>query len=269
MQKYIEQVEKLWQERATITSDTAGHEIVLEILDMLDKGKIRTCIKCERGWVVNEWVKKAILLFFRLNQSKTIQADYYSWYDKVPLKFQEFTDDSFLAMGSRFVPGSYVRRGAYIGKNVVIMPSFVNTGAYIDDGTMIDSWATIGSCAQVGKNCHISMGAGIGGVLEPLQATPVIIEDGCFIGAGAQIAEGVIVEEGAVIAMGVNLGGSTKIYDIETKEIAYGRVPPFSVVVPGHLPATKNSGVSLYCAVIIKKVDARTRAKTSINELIR
>lgn len=274
MQKYITQIDNLWQIRASITKNSTEYieaqAIVQEIIDILNSGIIRVSNKIGSAWVVNEWIKKAVLLFFALNDNKIINNSMSSCYDKVPMKFlPDMTEDDFKLLGSRVVPGAIVRYGAHIGKNVVLMPSFVNIGAYIDDGTMVDTWATIGSCAQIGKKCHISGGAGIGGVLEPLQANPVIIEDGCFIGARSEIVEGVIVEEGSVIAMGVYLGASTKIYDTYTKEITYGRVPPYSVVVPASLPDTKNSGVSLYCAAIIKKVDASTRSKTSINELLR
>lgn len=274
MQKYINQIDNLWQIRASITKNSIEYvksqSIVQEIIDLLNNGTIRISNKVGDTWIVNEWIKKAVLLFFTLNDNKIINNTISSFYDKVPMKFShEMTEDDFKLLGSRVVPGVIARYGAYIGKDVVLMPSFVNIGAYIDDGTMVDTWATIGSCAQIGKKCHISGGAGIGGVLEPLQANPVIIEDGCFIGARSEIVEGVIVQEGSVIAMGVYLGASTKIYDTYTKEVTYGRVPPYSVVVPGSLPDTKNSGVSLYCAAIIKKVDASTRSKTSINELLR
>lgn len=274
MQKYINKIENLWHMRTSIRPDTteysAAQSLVYEVIDMLNNGIIRVCDKLEGDWVVNEWVKKAVLLFFALNPNKPITSSISSCYDKVPMKFfPDMTEEEFKKIGCRVVPGAIARYGSYIGKNVVLMPSFVNIGAYIDDGTMVDTWATIGSCAQIGKKCHISGGAGIGGVLEPLQAKPVIIEDGCFIGARSEIVEGVIVEEGAVIAMGVYLGASTKIYDTYTKEISYGRIPAFSVVVPGSLPDTRGSGASLYCAVIIKKVDESTREKTSINELLR
>ncbi len=240
-------------------------------LDLLDSGKIRICEKENGIWKVNEWAKKAILLSFRINENKIMgvsKDDVKSYYDKMPLKFSGWNEEDFKQSGIRVVPGAVVRHSAYLGKNVVLLPSFVNLGAYVDEGTMIDTWATVGSCAQIGKNCHISGGAGIGGVLEPLQASPVIIEDNCFIGARSEIAEGVVVGEGSVISMGVFIGSSTKIIDRETGEIIHGRVPPYSVVVPGSV-AGKPGDPSLYAAVIVKKVDAKTRSKTSINDLLR
>jgi len=274
MQKYIDHIENLWQKRADITPNSTEYVlargVIAELILRLDMGAIRVCHKNHNEWIVNEWVKKAILLFFAWNKSQIMQSDIMLWYDKIPMKFDQYhSEEKFAEHKSRIVPGAYVRKGAYIGSNVILMPSFVNIGAYIDDGTMIDSWATIGSCAQIGKNCHISSNVVIGGVLEPLQAKPVIIEDNCFIGAGSSIVEGVIIEKGAVIAMGVSIGASTKIYNSITKEISYGVIPAFSVVIPGSLPDNQNSGASLYCAVIIKKVDESTRAKTSINELLR
>jgi 2,3,4,5-tetrahydropyridine-2,6-dicarboxylate N-succinyltransferase len=228
---------------------------------------LRICQKEGGKWQVNGWAKKAVLLSFRLNENTVIYPQ--NHFDKVHLKCANWTEQDFVNAGFRAVPGSIVREGSYVGKNVVLMPSFVNIGAYVDDGTMIDGWATVGSCAQIGKNCHISGGAGIGGVLEPLQANPVIIEDNCFIGARSEIAEGVIVEEGAVISMGVYIGASTKIIDRATGEIFYGRVPAYSVVVPGNVADKNNPNLSLYAAVIVKKVDEKTRSKTSINELLR
>lgn len=231
-----------------------------QVLGEIDKGQLRAATKTSSGWQTNVWVKQAILLAFRLFEMEKSQAGPLVWRDKIPLKAPE---------NWRAVPGSIVRRPAYIAPDVVLMPSFVNIGAYVGEGSMVDSWATIGSCAQIGRNVHISGGAGIGGVLEPLQAAPVIIEDKCFIGARSEVAEGVLVEEGAVLGMGVYLSASTKIVDRQSGEIFMGRVPPYSVVVPGSLPSAKGSGPALYCAVIVKQVDARTRAKTAINELLR
>lgn len=241
---------------------------VQETLSALDSGQLRVAHKIGQEWQVNAWVKKAILLSFRLNASSPIDAGYTQYYDKVPLKFSNHAPSDWEAQGVRVVPPAHVRYGAFIGHNTVLMPSYVNIGAYIDEGSMIDTWATVGSCAQIGKNVHISGGAGIGGVLEPLQANPTIIEDNCFIGARSEIVEGVIIGEGAVIGMGVFIGQSTRIYDRENDTILYGRVPPGSVVVSGSLPG-HNGKYHLYCAVIVKKVDAQTRAKTAINELLR
>jgi 2,3,4,5-tetrahydropyridine-2-carboxylate N-succinyltransferase len=240
-------------------------------LDLLDAGKARVAQRDADGkWTVNQWLKKAVLLSFRLNDMTTIAGapGKASWWDKVPSKFDGWGDNKFRDAGFRAVPGSVVRRSAYIAPGVVLMPSFVNLGAYVDSGTMVDTWATVGSCAQIGKNCHISGGAGIGGVLEPLQAGPVIIEDNCFIGARSEVAEGVVVRTGAVLSMGVFLGASTKIVDRDSGKVLQGEVPAYSVVVPGSLPG-KNGGPSLYCAVIVKRVDEQTRSKTSINELLR
>ncbi|OIN86837.1 MAG: 2,3,4,5-tetrahydropyridine-2,6-dicarboxylate N-succinyltransferase [Alphaproteobacteria bacterium CG1_02_46_17] len=262
-------IEKAWETRQDITVQTQGEvrEAVADVLHFLDRGELRIAEKTSSGWVVHDWLKKAVLLSFRLNSNVEIAAsEAVKWWDKVPLKTSEWGVAEFVTAGFRSVPGSIVRRGAYIAPNVVLMPSFVNIGAYVDEGTMVDTWVTIGSCAQIGKNCHISGGVGIGGVLEPLQAAPVIIEDNVFIGARSEVAEGVIVEEGAVISMGVFLGASTKIVDRETGEIFKGRVPAYSVVVPGTLPGEK---VNLSCAVIVKRVDAQTRSKTSINEVLR
>ncbi|MGD9649501.1 MAG: 2,3,4,5-tetrahydropyridine-2,6-dicarboxylate N-succinyltransferase [Dongiaceae bacterium] len=239
-------------------------DAVDEILAGLDKGVLRVSEKIDGAWQTHAWIKKAVLLYFALNDSKVMDG----WFDKVPSKFKNWTEAEFRQAGFRAVPNCVARYGAFIGKSVVLMPSFVNIGAYVDAGTMVDSWATIGSCAQIGKNCHISGGVGIGGVLEPVQANPVIIEDNCFIGARSEVAEGVIVEEGAVLSMGVYLGASTKIVDRASGEITYGKVPSYSVVVPGSLPAM-GGGPSLYCAVIVKRVDAQTRAKTAINDLLR
>jgi 2,3,4,5-tetrahydropyridine-2,6-dicarboxylate N-succinyltransferase len=243
-------------------------------LMLLDSGEARVAAKKDGAWIVNDWLKKAILLSFRLNENRLMgESTPGPWWDKVPLKFSGSTANSFQSAGFRAVPGAVVRRSAYIAPGVVLMPCFVNAGAYVDEGTMIDTWSTVGSCAQIGKHCHISGGVGIGGVLEPLQASPVIVEDHCFIGARSEVAEGVIVGEGAVLSMGVFIGQSTKIIDRATGEVLYGRVPPYSVVVPGALPGKPlldgTPGPSLACAVIVKRVDAQTRAKTSINELLR
>ncbi len=274
-------IEEAWENRAKISTETTGEirDAVTITLNQLDAGKTRVAEKVNGQWKVNEWVKKAILLSFRLNGNQlmdggpSIGKEGCAWYDKVPSKFLSWTESDFKAAGFRAVPGSFVRHASFIAPDVVLMPSFVNLGAYVDKGTMIDTWATVGSCAQIGKNCHISGGTGIGGVLEPLQANPVIIEDNCFIGARSEIAEGVIVEEGSVISMGVFIGASTKIIDRETGEVFQGRVPAYSVVVPGSIPGkTRGDGTtspSLYAAVIVKRVDEKTRSKTSINELLR
>lgn len=240
-----------------------------QVVDELNTGRIRVAEKKDGAWVTHQWIKKAVLLYFRTHDNKVMPASGGdAWFDKVPLRFHEFTDTQFRNGGFRVVPPATVRAGAFIGRNVVLMPSYVNIGAYVDDGTMVDTWATVGSCAQIGKNVHLSGGAGIGGVLEPLQASPTIIEDNCFIGARSEIVEGVIVEAHSVISMGVFIGQSTKIYDRATGQVQYGRVPSGSVVVPGSLPSTDGK-YSLSCAVIVKRVDADTRAKTSINELLR
>jgi 2,3,4,5-tetrahydropyridine-2,6-dicarboxylate N-succinyltransferase len=271
-------IEKAFDERDAISPATQGEvrDAVEEALNLLDKGEVRVAEKHGHDWVVNQWLKKAVLLSFRLNDMVPIAGGPGSatWWDKVPSKFDGWGNNQWRAAGFRAVPGCFVRHSAYIAPGVVLMPSFVNLGAYVDKGTMIDTWATVGSCAQIGKNCHISGGAGIGGVLEPLQAGPVIIEDNCFIGARAEVAEGVIVGEGSVLSMGVYLGQSTKIVDREAGTITYGRVPPYSVVVPGTMPSHKElpsgaPGPDLYCVVIVKRVDERTREKTSINELLR
>jgi 2,3,4,5-tetrahydropyridine-2-carboxylate N-succinyltransferase len=265
-------IDGAWEERETIGADTGGEirDAVQSAIDALDAGTLRVAEKGADGWTVNQWLKKAVLLSFRLNPMAPISGgpDGALWWDKVPSKFLGWDAGRFGEAGFRAVPGAIVRRGAYIAPGAVLMPSFVNIGARVGDGTMIDTWATVGSCAQIGRNVHISGGTGIGGVLEPLQAGPVIIEDGAFIGARSEVAEGVIVEEGAVLSMGVFIGASTKIVDRTSGEVHMGRVPAFSVVVPGALPA-KNGGPSLACAVIVKRVDARTRSKTSINELLR
>ncbi|WP_072382358.1 2,3,4,5-tetrahydropyridine-2,6-dicarboxylate N-succinyltransferase [Novosphingobium sp. NDB2Meth1] len=269
-------IEAAWEDRANVTPASASvREVVEAALELLDGGKVRVAEKVDGAWTVNQWLKKAVLLSFRLNDNAVIEqgAGGAPAYDKVPSKFAGWGENRFREAGFRVVPGAVARRGAHIAKGVVLMPSFVNIGAYVDEGTMVDTWATVGSCAQIGKNVHISGGAGIGGVLEPLQAGPVIIEDGCFIGARSEVAEGVVVGEGAVLSMGVYLGASTKIVDRATGEVHMGRVPPYAVVVPGAMPGKPlpdgTPGPSLYCAVIVKTVDAQTRSKTGINELLR
>ncbi|MBK1970973.1 2,3,4,5-tetrahydropyridine-2,6-dicarboxylate N-succinyltransferase [Brevundimonas diminuta] len=278
-------IEAAWEARADVSSATRGEvrDAVDTALALLDSGQARVASRGADGvWSTHQWLKKAVLLSFRLNDNIIMRAGHAPtlplsadqpvavgpFWDKVPNKFGDWNAADYQAAGFRSVPGAIVRRGAYVGKNVVLMPSFVNIGAYVDEGSMVDAWATVGSCAQIGKNVHLSGGAGIGGVLEPLQANPTIIEDGCFIGARAEVAEGVIVREGAVLAMGVYLSASTKIVDRATGEIFRGEVPAYSVVVPGALP-DPNGGPSLYCAVIVKRVDAQTRAKTGVNELLR
>ena len=265
-------IEAAWDARDGISAGTQGavRDAVTEALALLDAGKVRVADKASGDWVVNQWLKKAVLLSFRLNDNVVIDGGSAGApaFDKVPSKFAGWGENRFREAGIRVVPGAVARAGAHIAKGVVLMPSFVNIGAYVDEGTMVDAWATVGSCAQIGKNVHISGGAGIGGVLEPLQAGPVIIEDGAFIGARSEVAEGVIVGEGAVLSMGVYLGASTKIVNRATGEVHIGKVPPYSVVVPGALPG-KDGGPSLYCAVIVKTVDAQTRSKTGINELLR
>ncbi|MEM7501416.1 MAG: 2,3,4,5-tetrahydropyridine-2,6-dicarboxylate N-succinyltransferase [Pseudomonadota bacterium] len=243
-------------------------EAVRATLDLLDAGRLRVAEKVDGEWRVNDWTKKAVLLSFRLNENEAVHAGHTRFYDKVPLKYAGYSAEDFARDGVRVVPDAIVRHGAHAANNVVLMPSYVNIGAYIDEGTLVDTWATVGSCAQIGKRVHLSGGVGIGGVLEPLQASPTIIEDDCFIGARSEIVEGVIVESGAVISMGVFIGQSTRIFDRQTGETHFGRVPSGSVVVPGSLPA-KDGSHSLYCAVIVKQVDAKTRAKTGINELLR
>jgi 2,3,4,5-tetrahydropyridine-2-carboxylate N-succinyltransferase len=251
-------------------SDQLITNTIKETIELLDQGKIRVAEKKGEKWTVNQWIKKAILLSFRINKMQILSGPYTTWYDKVPGKSVNWKKEDWEKAGYRHVPNGVVRKGSFIARNAVLMPCFVNLGAYVDEATMVDTWASVGSCAQVGKNCHISGGAGIGGVLEPLQAGPVIIEDNCFVGARSEIAEGVLVETGAVISMGVYIGASTKIVDRETGKISYGKVPAYSVVVPGTLPNKKNpDGPSLYCAVIVKKVDEKTRSKTSINDLLR
>jgi 2,3,4,5-tetrahydropyridine-2,6-dicarboxylate N-succinyltransferase len=275
-------IDAAWENREALTSETRGavRNAVEAALDGLDDGRLRVAEKTSAGWRVHQWLKKAVLLSFRLNDMVEIpggptdpERGASRWWDKVPSKFAGWSSNRFRDAGFRAVPGCFVRRSAYVAPNVVMMPSFVNVGAYVDSGTMVDTWATVGSCAQIGKNCHLSGGVGIGGVLEPLQAEPVIIEDNCFIGARSEVVEGVIVEEGAVLAMGTFISATTKIVDRDTGEIHRGRVPAYSVVVPGSLPGKPlpdgSPGPSLYCAVIVKRVDEQTRAKTSINDLLR
>ena len=269
-------IDALWERRDGLSSKTTGadREVVDAALEALDSGELRVAERTAQGWQVNQWLKKAVLLSFRLTNSGPMQGPGGApvW-DKVPMKFAGWGENRFREAGFRAVPGAVVRRSAYIAPGVVLMPSFVNAGARVGRNTMVDTWATVGSCAQIGANCHLSGGVGIGGVLEPLQANPVIIEDDCFIGARSEVAEGVVVEQGAVLSMGVFIGASTKVVDRQTGQVHIGRVPAYSVVVPGSLPGRKlpdgSPGPSLYCAVIVKTVDAQTRAKTSINELLR
>jgi 2,3,4,5-tetrahydropyridine-2-carboxylate N-succinyltransferase len=264
-------IEAAFERRAEINAASASPEIksaVAEVLAGLNAGKLRVAEKRGGDWVVNQWLKMAALLSFRMRDSEIMQGGYTHYFDKVDSKFSRYSHEDFASGGYRVVPPATVRDGAFIAKNVVLMPSFVNIGAYVDEGTMVDTWATVGSCAQIGRNVHLSGGVGIGGVLEPLQANPTIIEDNCFIGARSEIVEGVIVGEGSVVSMGVYIGQSTKIYNRMTGEVGYGRIPPGSVVVSGNLPGG-DGRYSLYCAVIIKQVDAKTRAKTGINELLR
>lgn len=272
----IAAIDAAFEDRASVTPEsTEVRANVEKALAMLDSGEARVAEKKDGEWVVNQWLKKAVLLSFRLNENEIVPEGSAGApaYDKVPSKFSGWSDTRFAEAGFRVVPGAVARHGSYIAKGVVLMPSFVNIGAFVDEGTMVDTWATVGSCAQIGKNVHLSGGAGIGGVLEPLQAEPVIIEDNCFIGARAEVAEGVHVGEGAVLSMGVYLGASTRIVDRATGEVHMGKVPPYSVVVPGSMPGKPlpdgTPGPSLYCAVIVKTVDAQTRSKTSINELLR
>jgi 2,3,4,5-tetrahydropyridine-2-carboxylate N-succinyltransferase len=271
MEKLKIVIEDAWERRASMSpgnADAAVKRVVDETIDLLDQGKIRVAEKTGHDWTTHQWIKKAVLLSFRLQDNAVMRAGDSLYFDKVASKFANYRAENFEQGGYRVVPPAAIRKGAYLAKNVVLMPSFVNIGAYVDEGTMVDTWATVGSCAQIGKNVHLSGGVGIGGVLEPLQANPTIIEDNCFIGARSEIVEGVIVEAGAVISMGVFIGASTRIYDRQSGKILYGRVPAGAVVVPGSLPAADGK-YSLYCAVIVKRVDAGTRAKTSINELLR
>jgi 2,3,4,5-tetrahydropyridine-2-carboxylate N-succinyltransferase len=262
MQHLMQAINNMWQDDSLI--DT---KVIDEVFDLLDQGSIRVTDNIEGQWIINHWVKQAILLKFRFSKMKFNDAAGHKWFDKIPLKWENWGEQEFQKAGFRALPGALVRKSAYIAKKVVLMPSFINVGAYVDEGTMVDTWATIGSAAQIGKNCHISGGVGIGGVLEPIQSMPVIIEDDCFIGARSEIAEGVVVERGSVISMGVYIGASTKIIDRSTGEITYGRIPAYSVVVPGSIAG--NNGIALAAAIIVKKVDAQTRSKTSINELLR
>jgi len=264
-------IEEAFENRAEITPrnvDTHIKEAVEEVIHQLDTGTLRVADKSSGQWVVNEWAKKAVLLSFRIKDNVFMKGGYTNYYDKVDSKYADYNSRDFVEGGVRVVPPATVRKGAYVASGAVLMPSYVNIGAYVDSGTMVDTWATVGSCAQIGKNVHLSGGVGIGGVLEPLQAAPTIIEDNCFIGARSEVVEGVIVEEGSVISMGVYIGQSTKIYDRETGEVSYGRIPAGSVVVSGNLPS-KDGSYSLYCAVIVKKVDEKTRSKVGINELLR
>ncbi|MEQ1801777.1 MAG: 2,3,4,5-tetrahydropyridine-2,6-dicarboxylate N-succinyltransferase [Gammaproteobacteria bacterium] len=264
-------IETAFDKRATLDLPNATADLrsaVSAAIGLLDSGEARVAERTSHGWVVNQWLKKAVLLHFGIERSVRMPAGVTDYFDKVPMKYHDWSQDQFAAAGTRVVPGAIVRHGAHVASNVVLMPSFVNIGAFIDSGTMVDTWATVGSCAQIGRNVHLSGGVGIGGVLEPVQAGPTIIEDNCFIGARSEIVEGVVVEEGAVISMGVFIGQSTRIYDRAKDEVLYGRVPAGAVVVPGNLPS-EGGRCSLYCAVIVKRVDARTRAKVSLNELLR
>ncbi len=265
-------IDSAWERRTMLTPEElegSTQPTVERVIEGMEAGEFRVAEPDGTGgWSVNEWLKKAVLLYFRTQEMELIEAEPAPFWDRIPARFADFDESGFRKLGARVVPGAIVRRGSFIGKDVVLMPSFVNIGAYVGAGSMVDTWATVGSCAQIGRHCHLSGGAGIGGVLEPLQATPTIIEDHCFIGARSEVVEGVIVGHHSVIGMGVFLGQSTRIYDRATGEVSYGRVPPGSVVVSGQLPA-KDGSHSLYCAVIVKKVDARTRAKTSINDLLR
>lgn len=271
MQALQKIIDDAWEIRNEINSKTKGTipEAVHTALHLLDQGKVRVAEKTEQGWITHQWLKKAVLLSFRLRDMERLTPQ--SW-DKVPLKFSRWSDEDFTKAGFRVVPGAIVRESAYIAPNVIVMPSFVNVGAYVGEGTMVDTWVTVGSCAQIGAHCHLSGGVGIGGVLEPLQGNPVIIEDNCFIGARSEVVEGVIVERGSVLSMGCYIGASTRIVDRQSGEIHYGRVPAYSVVVPGSMPGAtsgRNINPNLYCVVIVKKVDEQTRAKTSINDLLR
>jgi len=271
LQQLREIIEAAFEQRAALSAGRTSRELeaaLEECLERLDRGELRVAESRDGGWVVNEWLKKAVLLSFRVRENRVLDAGFTRFYDKVPLKYAAASEEELRRAGVRIVPHALVRRGAYVAPDVVLMPSYVNIGAWIGSGTMVDTWATVGSCAQIGRNVHISGGVGIGGVLEPLQATPTIIEDDCFIGARSEIVEGVLVGAGSVISMGVFIGQSTRIYDRENGAILRGRVPPGSVVVPGTLPSA-DGRYGLHCAVIVKRVDAQTRAKTSINELLR
>ena len=271
MQDLIEIIEKGFDARGEMADDAAARllgDAVQAAIAMLDAGTARVAEPRDGGWHVNQWLKKAVLLSFRLSDNAVMPGTYSKFFDKVPLKYADYSAEDFAKDGVRVVPDAIVRRGAHVASDVVLMPSYVNIGAYVDSGTMVDTWATVGSCAQIGRNVHLSGGVGIGGVLEPVQAGPTIIEDSCFIGARSEIVEGVVVEKGSVISMGVYIGQSTRIYDRDTDTVSYGRVPAGSVVVPGNLPSSDGK-YSLYCAVIVKHVDAKTRAKTSLNDLLR
>ena len=271
MQELQAIIDEAFERRADITprsADAKTKEAVMHVLDQLDQGTLRVAEKINGEWVTHQWLKKAVLLSFRMEDNFFIKGGFTNYFDKVPSKFSDYNSKDFREGGFRVVPPASVRKGAFIGKNVVLMPSYVNIGAYVDEGTMVDTWATVGSCAQIGKNVHLSGGVGIGGVLEPVQAGPTIIGDNCFIGARSEVVEGVIIEDNVVISMGVYIGQSTKIYNRETGEVSYGRVPEGSVVVSGNLPS-KDGSYSLYCAVIVKQVDAKTRSKVGINELLR
>ena len=264
-------IEDAFERRASLTSEeinSAVRPAVEQVMSLLESGQARVAEPIANGWQVNEWLKKAVLLYFRCNDMQVMQGAPGPYFDKVPTRFESFDDASFRALGVRVVPGAVVRRGAHVGKDVILMPSFVNIGAHVGAGTMVDTWATVGSCAQIGARCHLSGGVGIGGVLEPLQASPTIIEDDCFVGARSEVVEGVVVERGSVIGMGVFIGQSTRIYNRGTGEVSYGRVPAGSVVVSGSLPSADGK-YSLYCAVIVKQVDEKTRSKTSVNDLLR
>ena len=264
-------IEDAFERRASLTSEeinSAVRPAVEQVMSLLECGQVRVAEPIANGWRVNEWLKKAVLLYFRCNDMQVMQGAPGPYFDKVPTRFEGFDDASFRALGVRVVPGAVVRRGAHVGKDVIVMPSFVNIGAHVGAGTMVDTWATVGSCAQIGARCHLSGGVGIGGVLEPLQASPTIIEDDCFVGARSEVVEGVVVERGSVIGMGVFIGQSTRIYNRGTGEVSYGRVPAGSVVVSGSLPSADGK-YSLYCAVIVKQVDEKTRSKTSVNDLLR
>ena len=274
MKEFKNIINSAWENKDSINgqSDKSILDAINQTIELVDKGELRVAEKNGNEWVVNQWVKKAIMLSFRTHDMDSLSGPYSSWYDKSHLlkgKTSGWTKEDHIKAGFRMVPNSPVRKGSFIGKNAVLMPCFVNIGAYVDEGTMVDTWASVGSCAQIGKNCHISGGAGIGGVLEPMQANPTIIEDNCFIGARSEIVEGVIVGEGSVLSMGVFIGQSTKIVYRETGEVIYGKIPPYSVIVPGSLPSKDGKGPALYCAVIIKQVDEKTRSKTSINDLLR
>ena len=274
MKEFENIINTAWENKDSINdqSDKSILDAINQTIELVDKGELRVAEKNGNEWTVNQWVKKAIVLSFRTHEMDSLSGPYSSWYDKSHLlkgKTSGWTKEDHIKAGFRMVPNSPVRKGSFIGKNAVLMPCFVNIGAYVDEGTMVDTWASVGSCAQIGKNCHISGGAGIGGVLEPMQANPTIIEDKCFIGARSEIVEGVIVGEGSVLSMGVFIGQSTKIVYRETGEVIYGKIPPYSVIVPGSIPSKDGKGPALYCAVIIKQVDEKTRSKTSINDLLR